>query len=211
MLSAFASAGLDKASAGNDKVVTMLMVGLGNPGTEYARQRHNVGFMIIDALAQHFRAASFQSKFRGQLSDIRIENQKVFLLKPQTFMNLSGRSVSDAVAFYKIPTEHVFVIHDDLDLPAGHVRMKLGGGHGGHNGLKSLDESIGPNYWRVRVGIGHPGQKHLVTPYVLGNLSPEDALWLENLERAIVTHCHLLLTDPQLFVTRLAEGRPSTK
>jgi PTH1 family peptidyl-tRNA hydrolase len=148
-----------------------LIVGLGNPGAEYARQRHNVGFLAVDALAASCGPLNWQGKFHGQFAAAQQSTDKLLFLKPQTFMNRSGLSVGAACAFYKIPPEQVIVLHDDLDLPSGKIRIKRGGGHGGHNGLKSCDAAIGANYKRIRLGIGHPGTKELVTGYVLGDFT----------------------------------------
>lgn len=148
-----------------------LLVGLGNPGTKYARNRHNIGFMLMDAVAEKYRAGAWKQKFRGELSECNVDGRKILLFKPLTFMNLSGEAVGELIRFYKIPVEEVCVFHDELDLPTGKIRVKQGGGAGGHNGLKSLDQHVGENYWRVRIGIGHPGDKDLVSPYVLSDFS----------------------------------------
>ena len=150
----------------------LLCVGLGNPGQQYLMTRHNIGFMAIDAIGCSYDFPSFKKKFQGEYSEHKINDTAVGLLKPQTFMNLSGASVQSAMAFYKLKSEQVIVIHDDLDLVPGQIKVKLGGGAGGHNGLKSIDQSIGNNYWRLRLGIGHPGDRHLVTPHVLSAPSP---------------------------------------
>lgn len=136
-----------------------LVVGLGNPGAEYANTRHNVGFMAADEIHRRYNFSAYKSKFSGLIAEGNIAGQKVYLLKPQTFMNLSGNSVVQAANFYKIPPQNVIVIHDDMDLPIGKIKAKLGGGNGGHNGLKSLDSCITPNYNRVRIGVGHPVDK----------------------------------------------------
>ena len=148
-----------------------LLVGLGNPGAEHARQRHNIGFMAVDALASHCGPLNWQGKFHGLFATGTLAGHKLLFLKPQTYMNRSGLSVGEACAFYKIPAAQVIVLHDDLDLPPGKIRIKRGGGHGGHNGLKSCDAAIGPDYKRIRLGIGHPGRKELVTPYVLDDFT----------------------------------------
>ncbi len=156
-----------------------LFVGLGNPGDKYLLNRHNIGFLVLDAMCKFHSIPRYTSKYQGEFSSFKIGDDEIFLLKPQTFMNLSGKSVGELVRFYKIPLSHVFVVHDDLDLEPGKVKIKIGGGNGGHNGLTSLDQHIGKDYVRVRVGIGHPGHKDLVTPYVLGNFSKNDKNWLE--------------------------------
>jgi PTH1 family peptidyl-tRNA hydrolase len=162
-----------------------LVVGLGNPGREYEGTRHNVGFMVVDALARRHRAPSFSSKFKAEVAQVSVRGESALLLKPQTFMNLSGQAVQPAMAFYKIPLEHILVVHDDLDLELGQIKLKRGGSPGGHNGLKSIDSQIGPNYLRVRAGIGHPRQKAPegapppprggVVGHVLGGFKGKDA------------------------------------
>lgn len=155
-----------------------LIVGLGNPGREYENSRHNVGFMVIDALARRHRAAAFSTKFKGELAQTSLRGENVVLLKPQTYMNLSGQSVQPTMAFYKIPLENIIVVHDDLDLELGQIKIKRGGSAGGHNGLKSIDGQIGPNYLRVRAGIGHPrteGKSGGVVGHVLGPFKGKDA------------------------------------
>ncbi|MCL2468980.1 MAG: aminoacyl-tRNA hydrolase [Alphaproteobacteria bacterium] len=156
-----------------------MIVGLGNPGADYARNRHNIGFMALDALATAWDASAWQKKFKAQVAQASWEMRKLLLLKPQTYMNLSGQAVAEALHYYKLEPKDVIVIQDDIDLLAGQVKCKQGGGHGGHNGLRSLDEHIGKDYWRVRLGIGHPGQREDVTDHVLSNFSAADKIWLE--------------------------------
>jgi PTH1 family peptidyl-tRNA hydrolase len=182
-----------------------LLVGLGNPGSGYARNRHNVGFMALDEIAKHIGCGPWKAKFQGRLTEGRIGRQKVLLLKPETYMNLSGQSVGEALHFHKIEPENLIVFHDDLDLAAGKVRVKLGGGHGGHNGLRSLDAHIGPSYHRVRLGIGHPGAKELVHGYVLQDFAAEDTLWLKLLLKALGDNINLLLEgDEAGYMNKLA-------
>lgn len=152
-----------------------MIVGLGNPGPEYDDTRHNAGFWLADLLAQR-HGGSFRSerKFFSELAALRIDDSEVRLLKPQTFMNRSGTAVQAAAAYLKVPAEQILVAHDDLDLPAGDARLKLGGGHGGHNGLRSLIAHLGPGFWRLRLGIGHPGNRAEVIDYVLKRPSRED-------------------------------------
>lgn len=152
-------------------MATQLWVGLGNPGPQYALQRHNVGFMAIDTLADVHGFGPVQKKFQGWLQEGRIGADKILLLKPATFMNESGRSVSEAMRFYKLEPAALTVFHDELDLPPFKVKVKQGGGHAGHNGLRSIGQHLGPDYRRVRLGIGHPGHKDRVTGYVLGNFA----------------------------------------
>lgn len=157
-----------------------LIVGLGNPGSEYDKTRHNVGFMAVDEIAQAYGFAPFKAKFDGLIAEGKIAGEKVYILKPHTYMNLSGNSVVKAANFYKILPQNVIVIHDDMDLPVGKIKAKLGGGAGGHNGLKSIDAAISPNYNRVRIGVGHPNQGgDAVVNHVLSRFSKADAEVIE--------------------------------
>jgi len=174
-----------------------LIVGLGNPGTDYAKNRHNIGFMAADALAAAWGASAWQKKFNAQIAQTAQEGRKIFLLKPQTYMNLSGQAVAEAVHYYKLEAKDVIVIQDDIDLVAGQVKCKQGGGHGGHNGLRSLDAHIGPDYWRVRLGIGHPGERDEVTDHVLGNFSADDKKWLAPLLETLPTAMPFLFEGDQ--------------
>ncbi|MCP5322390.1 MAG: aminoacyl-tRNA hydrolase [Candidatus Paracaedibacteraceae bacterium] len=152
-----------------------LIVGLGNPGTEYRFHRHNAGFLMVDILHQAYGSSDFQkNKWQGLMAEGNIKDTKVLFIKPQTYMNLSGPAVSGPANFYKIPLDRIIVIHDDLDLPPANTRIKKGGGHGGHNGLKSIDAHLGKDYWRLRIGIGHPGIKDLVSGYVLNNIPQKE-------------------------------------
>lgn len=183
-----------------------VLVGLGNPGATYASHRHNVGFQAIDAIASAFSVPSFQKKEGLLLSDGQICKNRVFLLKPQTFMNLSGKAVAPLLSFYKIPLSQCFVFHDDLDLALGRVKVKLGGGDGGHNGLKSLDQHMGKNYPRVRLGIDRPPLKEMVSSYVLNNFTNAEQKVTQEMFAGIVQNIELLLTnDFPLFMTRLSE------
>ncbi|GAC1622008.1 MAG: aminoacyl-tRNA hydrolase [Nevskia sp.] len=151
------------------------IVGLGNPGAEYERTRHNAGFWFADALAAAYRGSfRVEPKFRGELARIRVADNDVFLLKPSTFMNRSGEAIQPLAAFYKIASSDILVAHDELDLPTGTMRLKRGGGHGGHNGLRSVHQHLGEDYLRLRIGIGHPGTKEQVLNYVLGRASGAD-------------------------------------
>ena len=182
-----------------------LLVGLGNPGSRYAMTRHNVGFMAVDAIAQRYRFAPFRAKFQGAISEGTIGDAKVLVLKPETYMNASGDSVGAAARFYKIAPGEIAVFHDDLDLADGKLRVKRGGGAGGHNGLRSLDEALGPDYWRVRIGIGHPGMKELVEAYVLQNFFAEERQWLAPLLDAIAEAAPVLVADDtQAFMSKVA-------
>ena len=157
-----------------------LFVGLGNPGAKYARHRHNIGFMAVDRIAEDHGFGAWKSKFQGQISEGRLGSEKVLLLKPETFMNRSSQSVGDAMRFYKLPPTDVVVLHDEIDLAPAKVRVKSGGGHAGHNGLRSVHGHIGDTYTRVRLGVGHPGHKDAVPGYVLHDFARADADWLEN-------------------------------
>lgn len=162
-----------------------LFVGLGNPGTKYANNRHNIGFMAMDRIAEDHGFAPWRSKFQGQICEGRLGREKVLLLKPETFMNLSGQSVGEAARFYKIPVEDITVFHDELDLAPAKVRAKTGGGHAGHNGLRSIHGHMGESYGRVRLGVGHPGRKELVSAYVLHDFAKADEDWLDDVLRGL--------------------------
>lgn len=160
-----------------------LFVGLGNPGPKYAGNRHNIGFMALDHIAQDHGFAPWRGKFQGSLCEGRLGQEKVLLLKPETFMNLSGQSVGEAMRFYKLTPEDIIVFHDELDLAPGKCRVKTGGGHAGHNGLRSIHAHIGAEYQRVRMGIGHPGNKNAVSSYVLRDFAKADEAWLDDVLR----------------------------
>ncbi len=177
--------------------VTQLVVGLGNPGPQYARHRHNIGFMVIDALADRQGLASYRRRFQAMTAETVLAGRRLMLMKPMTFMNESGRAVGEAMRFYKLGLDQVIVVHDELDLAPGKCRVKKGGGAGGHNGIRSLDRHIGPDYWRVRLGIGHPGRKDAVHGYVLHDFARADEDWLDPLIDAVVDG-----------LPALAEGRP---
>ncbi len=162
-----------------------LIVGLGNPGAKYARNRHNIGFMAMDQIASDHGFSGWRAKFQGQINEGRFGSTKVTLLKPETFMNLSGQSVGAAMRYLKIDPADVIVFHDEIDLAPGKVRLKSGGGHAGHNGLRSIHGHIGPDYDRVRLGVGHPGHKDAVPGYVLRDFPKADAEWLDDLMRGI--------------------------
>ena len=171
-----------------------LIVGLGNPGDKYNYNRHNIGFMAMDVIADDYSFSPFRAKFQGQISEGRIGGQKVVLLKPETYMNNSGQSVAAAAKFFKIPPEKIIVFHDELDLQPGKVRVRLGGGNAGHNGLKSIQAHIGTaGTWRVRIGIGHPGDKSRVSGYVLSDFAKDDQPWIEHIVPALSKHIDLLL------------------
>lgn len=162
-----------------------LFVGLGNPGAKYAGNRHNIGFMAVNRIAADHGFTPWKKAFQGQVAEGRLAGEKVVLLKPETFMNLSGQSVRAAVDFYKLGVEDITVFHDELDLAPGKCRVKEGGGHAGHNGLRSIHGHLGEAYGRVRLGIGHPGHKDAVAGYVLHDFAKADADWLDDLMRGI--------------------------
>ena len=162
-----------------------LLVGLGNPGTKYAQNRHNIGFMAMDRIASDHGFSGWRAKFQGQMCDGRFGTERVTLLKPETFMNLSGQSVGDAMRYLKITPADIIVFHDEIDLAPGKVRLKTGGGHAGHNGLRSIHGHIGPDYDRVRMGVGHPGHRDAVPGYVLRDFPKADAEWLDDELRGI--------------------------
>lgn len=162
-----------------------IFAGLGNPGPKYAGNRHNIGFMALDRIAEEHGFSPWKARFQGEVAEGRLGSEKVILLKPTTFMNLSGQSVGEAMRFYKLEPEDVTVFHDELDLAPGKLKVKTGGGHAGHNGLRSMHAHIGENYRRVRLGIGHPGRKDLVSHYVLHDFAKADQDWLDDLMRGI--------------------------
>ncbi len=182
----------------------LLIVGLGNPGAQYAQHRHNVGFMAVDAIHHRHGFQPWRRRFQGELAEGTLAGEKVLLLKPQTYMNDSGRAVQAAAAFYKLPTADMVVIHDEVDLPPGKTRMKTGGGAAGHNGLRSIDAALGDGYRRLRIGVGHPGVKEAVPHYVLHDFAKADQAWLKPLIEAIADNAALLAEgkDPT-FANRL--------
>ena len=192
-----------------------LFVGLGNPGDKYAGNRHNIGFMALDRIAEDHGFTPWRSKFQGEISEGKFGSDKVILLKPMTFMNKSGQSVGEAMRFYKLDSTDITVLHDELDLAPGKCRVKAGGGHAGHNGLRSIHQHIGPHYDRVRLGIGHPGHKDAVAGYVLRDFAKADQEWLDDLMRGISDGAkHLARDDGGKFMNavalRVAPPRSST-
>ncbi len=170
----------------------LLFVGLGNPGKEYAGNRHNIGFMVVEAIARRWIFSPFRKKHQGLVSEGTIGEARVALLMPQTFMNESGRSVGEAARLHKTSTGDVYVFHDELDLPAGKLRVKMGGGNAGHNGLKSISAHVGNDYRRIRLGIGHPGDKARVHGYVLSDFAKSEARWVDTLIDAIARNADYL-------------------
>jgi len=170
-------------------------VGLGNPGIRYDETRHNYGFMVVDEIAKQLSFPSFTPKFKSTISHTTQYGSKILLLKPQTYMNIAGTAVQECSSFYKIPNANIFVIHDDLDLPLGKIKIKKGGGSGGHNGLKSIDQSIGKDYTRIRLGISKPLHQSAITNFVLQSFSPEEMDVTRVASMFIAEHLELLITS----------------
>ncbi len=182
-----------------------LFAGLGNPGDTYARNRHNIGFMALDRIAADHGFAPWRARFQGLVSEGMLGAEKVLLLKPQTFMNLSGQSVGAALRFHKMAPADLTVFHDEIDLAPARLRHKVGGGHAGHNGLRSIHQHIGADYARVRLGVGHPGHKDAVPGYVLRDFPKADADWLDDLMRGISDGAAALAAgDPPRFLNAVA-------
>jgi len=182
-----------------------LIVGLGNPGDKYRNNRHNIGFLAIDEIARRHGFPPFREKFQGLLSEGAIGAERVLLLKPQTFMNSSGDSVQKVVTFYKLTLPDISVIYDEIDLAPGKVRIKVGGGNGGHNGIRSIDPQVGKDYRRVRLGVGHPGNKDAVMHHVLGDFSKAERTWLDPLLASLADNTGLLLAgDDNGLMNKLA-------
>ena len=187
-----------------------LIVGLGNPGVKYSQTRHNIGFMAVDALFAHYSRSLWGKKCKGEMSEINLAgtsaaSEKIYLLKPQTFMNLSGESVLAATTFYKISPEQIIVMYDDVDLAIGKLRVRQGGGNGGHNGLKSMDANIGKNYWRVRLGVGRPPDYMETADYVLGKFTPEEKIVQQQIIAGVTQYIFLLLeNNAASFMNKIA-------
>ena len=189
----------------------LVLVGLGNPETKYKLNRHNVGFMVIDSIVASYKIAPYKTKFQSQLVTKKINDTPIIFSKPQTFMNLSGKSIGNILNFYKLKCENVIVIHDDLDLSVGTVKTKIGGGSGGHNGLKSLDSIIGKNYRRLRIGIGHPGDKNLVNNYVLGDFSKSENYIINTLIKNITLNFDKIIKNKEDNLSQLLAENISYK
>jgi PTH1 family peptidyl-tRNA hydrolase len=170
----------------------LLLVGLGNPGSKFAGNRHNIGFMCVDAIARAHGFPAMRRRFQGVVAEGMLGVERAILLEPQTYMNESGRAVAEAARFHKIPLTNIVVFHDELDLPPGKLRMKVGGGNAGHNGLRSITAHMGNEYRRVRIGIGHPGMKELVHSYVLGDFARSERPWVDALCEAVADHIGLV-------------------
>lgn len=183
----------------------LLLVGLGNPGAGYRDNRHNVGFMAVDAIHGHWRLPPYRKKFHGEAAEGTIGGERVVLLKPMTYMNESGRAVQAAMAFYKLAPGEVVVFHDEMDLAAGKLRVKTGGGHAGHNGIRDIQAHVGPEFRRVRIGVGHPGDKGRVIGHVLKDFSKEEAEWRDKLLGAVAEHADLLVRgDDGQYMNKVA-------
>ncbi len=194
----------------------LLFVGLGNPGSQYARNRHNIGFMAVDEIAAHHGFGPWRARFQGDMAEGRLGTEKVLLLKPMTYMNESGRSVREALRFFKMKETEMVVFHDELDLAPGKIRLKTGGGHAGHNGLRSIHAHLSEQYRRLRLGIGHPGHKDAVKSYVLKDFAKSDQDWLPGLLDAIARHAALLTqkaggTGETDFMSKVAMDSPAPK
>jgi peptidyl-tRNA hydrolase, PTH1 family len=182
-----------------------LIVGLGNPGPRYERNRHNIGFMAADAIVRRHGFGPFRSKFEGAIAEGSLGGERVYALKPQTFMNASGDAVGAAQRFYKIDPDEIAVVYDEIDLAPGKLRVKRGGGAAGHNGIRSIEGAIGGDFWRVRLGVGHPGDKRLVEVYVLQNFDAEEMRWVTPLVEAVAEAVPILAAgDAPGFMTKAA-------
>jgi peptidyl-tRNA hydrolase, PTH1 family len=190
----------------------LLIVGLGNPGRRYAGPRHNIGFMAADAIHRRHGFPPWRARFQGEASEGSLAGEKTLILKPATYMNESGRAVAEAARFYKLGPGDIVVIHDDLDLAPGKLRMKVGGGHGGHRGLKSIEAHLGREFRRMRLGIGHPGRREQVNPYVLHDFAKADRDWLDPLLDAVAEHAPLLAGgEDSTFMNRVHLATAETR
>lgn len=184
----------------------LIIAGLGNPGPDYARHRHNVGFMVADAIADQLGLGATRGRYQSEVREGVVSGKKIIVMKPMTFMNQSGRALGEVVRFFKLSPTDVIVMHDELDLAPGKVKIKTGGGVAGHNGLKSIASHIGADFRRVRVGIGHPGDKARVHKYVLSDFKGSDKDWLEPLIDALAAECEWLLAgDDSRYATAIAQ------
>ena len=189
-----------------------ILIGQGNPGPKYARNRHNLGFMVVDAIADHYRFSPWRAKFSGQVCEGTVAGHKLLLMKPETFYNETGRAVQAAVKFYKLGPGDVTVFHDEIDLAPGRVRVKEGGGHVGNNGVRSLIAHLGPDFRRVRLGVGHPGDKALVMPHVLSDFAKADEDWRDALIAACVKALPLLFdAGSERYQTEIMRLAPAPK
>ncbi len=171
----------------------LLLVGLGNPGPGHAKNRHNLGYLTVDEIVRLYSFGPWRHRFHGSVSEGRLAGRRIIVLKPETYMNLSGQSVASALRYYRLESEKMIVIHDELDLPPGKVRVKKGGGNAGHNGLRSLDSHVGRDYRRVRIGVGHPGMRDVVGDYLLHDFSKSDRRWVTETTAAIADAIEVLV------------------
>ncbi len=184
----------------------LLLVGLGNPGPRYAQNRHNIGFMAVDEIVRRHSFQPWRKRFQSEVAEGRLGGEKVLAMKPQTYMNESGRAVGEALRCFKLESEEVIVLYDEIDLAPNKLRVKCGGGTGGHNGIRSLEAHIGKEFWRVRLGVGHPGQKDLVHSHVLNDFAKADQPWIEKLLDAVAVEIPALVAgDAPRFMSRVAE------
>jgi PTH1 family peptidyl-tRNA hydrolase len=190
----------------------LLLVGLGNPGSKYARTRHNIGFMALDEVGRAQNLSAWRGRFQSAAAEGFVGTEKVLALKPQTYMNNSGQAVGEAMRYFKLPAGQVVVFYDDLDLALGKVKAKQGGGHAGHNGIKSMIQHCGADFWRVRMGIGHPGDKRQVTNYVLSEFAKDEWARVDDVCRAVGDELpHLVQGDAEGFMSRVAQKAPPPK
>ena len=183
----------------------LLLAGLGNPGQRYTTNRHNLGFLAVEEIVRRHGLGPWRQRFQSLASEGRVAGQKVLCLKPQTYMNRSGQAIGEALRFFKLSPDALYVLHDEIDLAPGKLRVKQGGGPGGHNGLRSVDAHIGRDYWRVRMGVGHPGDKDLVHGYVLRDFPKQDHAWVEKLVDAVAAELPRLVSgDAPAFMSRIA-------
>lgn len=189
-----------------------ILVGQGNPDTKYLRNRHNFGFMVLDAIAEEYGFGPWRRKFHSQVSEGRIAGDKVLLMKPETFYNETGRAALAAIQFYKLGAEDVTVFHDEIDLAPGRLRVKRGGGHSGNNGIRSMIAHVGADVRRIRMGVGHPGDRSLVMPYVLADFAKADEVWRDDLIRACAKSLPMLLEHgDERYQTEVMRLAPAPK
>ena len=184
-----------------------LICGLGNPGKDYVYTRHNIGFQLVDKISNFYNFSSFKKDNKKEILKGSINNNTCLLMKPLNFMNLSGQPIQEIINFYKIKKNKLFIIHDDLDLSLGKIKIKFGGGNGGHNGLSSIDGMIGTDYYRLRIGIDHPGIKHQVSNYVLNRFTEQEMKVIESKLNKITKNFDVFLSDSTLFLTKIAEEK----
>jgi len=182
-----------------------LFIGLGNPGQLYKNNRHNLGFMILDKISEIYSKTEWRDKFKGKIIHCNIDGKKTILFKPSDYMNNSGFPSYEVIKFYKIKPEDIFIFFDDIELSPGKIRVKFGGGHAGHNGIRNIISQVGVNFWRIKLGIGHPGSKQDVGDYVLSNFSKLDSEWVEEIINNVAINSHLLINlDTNNFMNRVS-------